>query len=140
MAYTAGSRQPCPHARTFMQISEQTVFNNITEHTRSDQFSAAEQILGELRDRLEAQVMREPLFHYPAATGDHWCVRDVYDHAILALKGLAAMHQQAVPEPPRQQLISREGIVIDLEDKIQTNRAETHLGTDDTQPGNRNTR
>jgi hypothetical protein len=137
MAYTAGSRQPCPHARTFMQISEQTVFNNITEHTRSDQFSAAEQILGELRDRLEAQVMREPLFHYPAATGDHWCVRDVYDHAILALKGLAAMHQQAVPEPAKQQLISRKGVVIDLEDTIQTSTDDTELGIEDTSPERR---
>jgi hypothetical protein len=137
MAYTSGSRSTCPHARTFIQISEQTVFNNITEHTRSDQFSAAEQILGELRDRLEAQVMREPLFHYPAATGDHWCVRDVYDHAILALKGLAAMHQQEVAQPPRQQLISRKGVVIDLEDTIQTSTDDTELGIEDTSPERR---
>jgi hypothetical protein len=140
MAYTAGSLPPCPHARTFTQIAEQTIFSKITEHTRPDQFSAAEAILGELRDRLEAQVARQPLFHYPAATGDHWCVRDVYDHAIMTLAGLAAMHQQAVPEPPKQQLISREGIVIDLEDKIRTNKDETHLGTDDTEPDNRNSR
>ena len=138
MAYTAASRPPCPHARTFIQIAEQTIFNNITPATTPDQFSAAEEILRQLCHRLEAQV---DMFHYPAVTGDHWCVRDVYDHAVLALAGLAAMHQQEVaPPPPRQQLITREGIVIDLEEKIQTNRAETHLGTDDTQPGNRNTR
>jgi hypothetical protein len=137
MAYTSGSRPTCPHARTFIQIAEQTIFNNITPQTTSDQFDAATDILARLCQRLEAQV---DMFHYPEATGNHWCVRDVYDHAVLALAGLAAMHQQAVPEPPRQQLISREGIVIDLEDKIQTNRAETHLGTDDTQPGNKNTR
>jgi hypothetical protein len=137
MAYSAGSRQPCPHARTFMQIAEQTIFSKITEHTRPDQFTSAEEILQQLCQRLEAQV---DMFHYPAATGDHWCVRDVYDHAVLALAGLAAMHQQAVPEPPKQQLITKEGIVIDLEEKLQTNRDETHLGTDDTQPGNRNTR
>ncbi len=137
MAYTAGSRPTCPHARTFIQIAEQTIFNKITPATTSDQFTTAEEILLQLCHRLESQV---DMFHYPAATGDHWCVRDVYDHAVLALKGLPAMHQQAEPQPPRQQLISREGIVIDLEDKIQTNRAETHLGTDDTQPGNRNTR
>jgi hypothetical protein len=137
MAYTAGSRPPCPHARTFIQIAEQTIFNKITEHTRPDQFDAAADILAQLCERLEAQV---DMFHYPAATGDHWCVRDVYDHAVLALKGLAAMHQQAVPEPPKQQLITKDGIVIDLEEKLQTNRAETHLGTDDTQPGTRKTR
>jgi hypothetical protein len=137
MAYTSGSRSPCPHARTFIQIAEQTIFNKITEHTHPDQFTLAEEILLQLCQRLEAQV---DMFHYPAATGDHWCVRDVYDHAVLALAGLAAMHQQAVPEPPKQQLITKEGIVIDLEEKLQTNRTETHLGTDDTQPGNRNMR
>ncbi len=137
MAFTSGSRPTCPHARTFIQIAEQTIFNKITPVTTAEQYAAAAEILRQLRDRLEAQV---DMFHYPAATGDHWCVRDVYDHAVLALAGLAAMHQQAVPEPPKQQLITRDGIVMDLEDKIQTNRAETHLGTDDIQPGNRNTR
>ena len=137
MAYTSGSRSTCPHARTFIQIAEQTIFSKITEHTRPDQFTTAEEILQQLCHRLEAQV---DMFHYPAASGDHWCVRDVYDHVVLALAGLAAMHQQAVPEPPKQQLINREGIIIDLEDKIQTNRDETHLGTDDTQPDTRMTR
>jgi hypothetical protein len=137
MAYSAGSWSPCPHARTFMQISEQTIFSKITEHTRPEQFAAAAEILLQLCQRLEAQV---DMFHYPAATGDHWCVRDVYDHAVLALKGLAAMHQQAVPEPPKQQLITKDGIVMDLEEKLQTNRTETHLGTGDAQPGNRNMR
>ncbi len=131
MAYSAGSRQPCPHARTFMQIAEQTVFSKITEHTRSDHFTAAEEILQQLCHRLEAQV---DMFHYPAATGDHWCVRDVYDHAMFALKGLAAMHQQAVPELPRQQLISRKGVVIDLEDAIQTSTDDTELGIEGTPP------
>jgi hypothetical protein len=139
MAYTSGSRPTCPPARTYIQIAEQTIFAKITAHTTEQQFLAAEEILLQLCQRLEAQVDAD-MFHYPAATGDHWCVRDVYDHAVLALTGLAAMHQQAVPEPPKQQLISREGIVIDLEDKIQTNRAATHLGTDDTQPDNRNPR
>jgi hypothetical protein len=137
MAYTAGSRPTCPHARTFIQIAEQTIFSKITEHTRPDQFDAAEDILIQLCQRLEAQV---DMFHYPAATGDHWCVRDVYDHAVLALKGLAAMHQQAVPEPPRQQLITRTGVVIDLEDSIQTSADETDLGIEGTQPPRRTAR
>jgi hypothetical protein len=137
MAYTLGSQPTCPHARTYIQIAEQTIFHKISSQTTAEQFTSAAEILRQLCDRLEAQV---DMFHYPAASGDHWCVRDVYDHAVLALKGLAAMHQQAEPQPPRQQLISREGIVIDLEDKIQTNRTETHLGTDDARPNNRNTR
>jgi hypothetical protein len=129
MAYTAGTRPTCPHARTFLQIADQTIFAKITPATTADQYTAAEEILRELCQRLEAQV---DMFHHPAATGDHWCVRDVYDHAVLALKGLSAMHQQEVAPPPRQQLISREGIVIDLEDKIQTNTEDTDLGTDDS--------
>jgi hypothetical protein len=137
MAYTAGSRSPCPHARTFIQIAEQTIFSKITEHTRPDQFSAAEEILLQLCQRLEAQV---DMFHYPAATGNHWCVRDVYDHAVLALAGLAAMHQQAVPEPPRQQLITRTGVVIDLEDTIQTSTEETDLGIEGRAPDRRTER
>jgi hypothetical protein len=137
MAYSAATKPACPHARTFIQIAEQTIFNKITPATTSDQFDAAADILAQLCQRLEAQV---DMFHYPAVTGDHWCVRDVFDHAVLALAGLAAMHQQVVPEPPKQQLITKEGIVMDLEEKIHTNRDETHLGTDDTQPGNRNMR
>ena len=129
MAYTSGSRPTCPHARTYIQIAEQVIFSKITEHTRPDQFTTAEEILQQLCHRLEAQV---DMFHYPAATGDHWCVRDVYDHAVLALAGLAAMHQQVVPEPPRQQLISKTGVVIDLEDTIQTSTDDTDLGIDDS--------
>jgi hypothetical protein len=125
MTYTSGSQPTCPHARTFIQISEQIIFNKITPSTTLDQFTAGEEILQQLCQRLEAQV---DMFHYPAATGDHWCVRDVYDHAVLALKGVAAMHQQAVPEFPRQQLISKSGIVIDLEDAIQTSTEATDLG------------
>jgi hypothetical protein len=137
MTYTSGSRSTCPHARTFMQIAEQTIFNKITEHTNLDQFSAAEDILTQLCQRLEAQV---DMFHYPAATGDHWCVRDVYDHAVLALKGLAAMHRQAIPEPARQQLITRKGVVIDLEDTIQTSTDNTELGIEGTPPPRRTDR
>jgi hypothetical protein len=131
MTYTAGSRPTCPHARTFIQIAEQTIFNKITAATTSDKFSTAENILLQLCHRLEAQV---DMFHYPAASGDHWCVRDVYDHAVLALAGLAAMHQQEVPEPPRQQLISKTGVVIDLEDTIQTSTEDTELGIEEDSP------
>jgi hypothetical protein len=125
MTYTSGSRSTCPHARTFIQIAEQTIVNKITPATTPDQFDAAKDILAQLCHRLEAQV---DMFHYPAATGDHWCVRDVYDHAVLALKGITAMHQQEVAPPPRQQLISKSGIVIDLEDAIQTSTEATDLG------------
>jgi hypothetical protein len=131
MTYTAGSRPTCPHSRTFIQIAEQTIFNKITPQTTADQFDAATDILAQLCQRLAAQVDAD-MFHYPAATGDHWCVRDVYEHAVLALTGRAAMHQQEGAQPPKQQLISRSGVVIDLEDTIQTNATETELGNTDT--------
>jgi hypothetical protein len=134
MAYTAGSRPPCPHARTFIQIAEQTIFSKITEHTTPEQFDAATDILARLCQRLEAQV---DMFHYPAATGDHWCVRDVYDHAVLALAGLAAMHQQPAPEPTNQQVVTVEGVVIDVEERFRTSAVETDIGTENTPPDNR---
>jgi hypothetical protein len=74
------------------------------------------------------------------STGDHWCVRDVYDHAILALKGIAAMHQQEVAPPPRQQLISKTGVIIDLEDAIQTSTEATDLGIAEPPPDQRTSR
>jgi hypothetical protein len=129
MAYTSGSRPTCPHARTYIQISEQTIFAKITPATTPDQFTAAAEILCQLRDRIEAQV---DMFHYPAASGDHWCVRDVYDHAVLALKGIAAMHQQEVAPPSPQRLITREGIIVDLAEHLETSTEETDLGTDDS--------
>jgi hypothetical protein len=137
MAYTSGSRPTCPPARTYIQIAEQTIFAKITAHTTEQQFLAAEEILLQLCQRLESQV---DMFHYPAATGDHWCVRDVYDHAVLALAGLAAMHQQAVPQPPRQQLISKTGVVIDLEDAMQTSTEATDLGRAEPPPDRRTSR
>jgi hypothetical protein len=134
MAYTAGTRPTCPHARSFLQIAEQTIFNKITPATTAEQYAAAAEILRQLRDRLEAQV---DMFHYPAATGDYWCVRDIYEHAVLALAGLASMHQQAVPQPPRQQLITKTGVVIDLEDAMQTSTEATDLGRAEPPPDRR---
>jgi hypothetical protein len=40
--------------------------------------------------------------------------------------------QPAPPPAPTQQLITRDGIVKDLEKKIQTSTEETVLGTDDS--------
>jgi hypothetical protein len=60
-------------------------------------------------------------------------------YAAFRLKNLEIM-QEPVPPPPAQQLITREGIVIDLEEQIRTSTEETFLGSDDTTPDNGNTR
>jgi hypothetical protein len=65
-------------------------------------------------------------------------VKDIYIHASAILKNRAIL-QQAPPPPPTQQLISREGAVIDLEEHVKTSNEETYLGTDDTAPTNGNT-
>jgi hypothetical protein len=58
-------------------------------------------------------------------------VRDVYEDARARLENLAIM--QPKPHPPSaQQGITREGIVVDLEERTQTSSQETDLGIDDS--------
>jgi hypothetical protein len=130
-------RQLCSFAYTFAQIADQSIFSHITDRTTPEQLQAAQQSLRELCARLESQM---DWSHYPAAYGTpHSCVRDVYTDAEFRLTNLRIMRQQA-PEPAKQQLITREGIVIDLEERIHTSAEDTYLGTDDNLPDNGNTR
>ena len=48
--------------------------------------------------------------------------------------------QEPAPSPPTQQVITSEGIVIDLEEKAQTSTEETDLGTEDSPFANWNGR
>jgi hypothetical protein len=89
---------------------------------------AAQQNLLALCQRLESQM---DMFHYPAATGMHHCVQDVYADAAFRLENFAIMQEPLQPAPT-QQLISREGAVIDLEERIETSSEETDVGTDDS--------
>jgi hypothetical protein len=128
--YEEQYRRLCPLSRTFAQIADQSIFGKISEQTTQEQFAKAQQSLLELCQRLEAQV---DLFHYPAAYGQpHSCVRDLYLHAAAHLENLAIMHVPVQPAAPKQQLITTEGVVIDLEGKIQTNTDETDVGTADS--------
>jgi hypothetical protein len=122
-------RPRCPFARTFLQIAEQTIFAHVTDRTTPDMYEAALQSLLELCHRLESQV---GLFHFPSAVGIHVCVQDAYLEAAFRLKNLAIMQQPPLSEPaqPTQQVITREGIVRDVEEKIQTSTEETDLGRD----------
>jgi hypothetical protein len=130
--YEEQYRRLCSYARTFAQIADQSIFSQISEHTTPAQFDLALQNLKALCERLEAQV---DLFHYPAAYGQpHSCVRDLYLHAAAHLENLAIMHVPVQPPPPKQQLITREGAVIDLEEHVQTSSEETDMGTEDSSP------
>jgi hypothetical protein len=87
----------------------------------------AQQNLLALCQRLESQM---DIFHYPASTSMHHCVQDIYTDAAFRLENLAIM-QEPAPPAPKQQLISREGAVIDLEERVQTSRNETDAGSED---------
>jgi hypothetical protein len=121
-------RNLCSFAYTCAQIAEQTIFARITDSTTPDQFMVAQQNLLALCQRLESQM---DMFHYPAASGLHHCVQDIYTEAAFRLENLAIM-QPPAPPAPKQQLLSREGAVIDLEKQVETSTEETNLGTDDS--------
>jgi hypothetical protein len=128
----------CSHARTFAHVADQSIFSKITDQTTPEQFEAAQYSLLNLCQRLEANL---DMFHYPSAVGTHQCVRDVYTEAAYHLKHLAIMQPEPLPAPPpRQQVITIEGIVVDLEEELRTSREETYLGMDDTDPDTRDTR
>jgi hypothetical protein len=130
--YEEQYRRLCSYARTFADIADKTIFSQISEFTTPDQFDLALQNLRALCQRLEAQV---DLFHYGQAYGtSHSCVIDIYTDAEFRLKNLAIMHQKVEQQPPKQQLITNEGAVIDLEDRVQTSTEETDTGTADSSP------
>ncbi len=128
-------RNLCSFAFTYAQIIEQTIFARINDRTTSQQYEAALQSLGELCRRFERQM---DWSHYPASHGMHSCLRDVLTDAEFRLKNLAIM--QSAPPPPPQQLITREGIIIDVEESVSTSSVETELGAEDAPPANRNGR
>jgi hypothetical protein len=128
-------RNLCSAAFTYAQIIEQTIFARITDRTTPEQLEAALQSVGELCQRLEREL---DWSHYPASHGLHACVRDVYTDAEFRLRNLALMYQPA--PPAKQQEVTVEGVVIDVEERIQTSAVETDLGTEDAPPQNWNGR
>jgi hypothetical protein len=132
----ASYKHLCSPAYSYAQILERTIFAKITDQTTPEQFQSAQQSLILLCREIEAQL---DWTHYPAVTGTHQCVRDIYTDAAFRLKNLALLQPAPQPPPPAQQLITREGIVIDLEERIQTSAEDTYLGTDDNLPDNETT-
>jgi hypothetical protein len=128
----------CVLSDSFYYTSRDAVFRQLRTDMTKEQWQAALESLTRLRDELVQALY--PM-HYGSLVGRHRCVDHLYREAQARLRSLEIMQPAPKPPPPpKQQLITKEGIVMDLEEKLQTNRAETHLGTDDTQPGNRNTR
>ena len=128
----------CAASDSFYRIVRETIFQQVTKETTVEQWQAAMESLTRLRDELQQAIY--PM-HYGSLVGSHRCLDHVLREAVARLRALEIM--QPVPKPPpppKQQLITREGVVLDLENKIQTNRAETHLGTDATQSDTRKTR
>jgi hypothetical protein len=121
-------RTLCRDSYTVAKLIEQTIFAKITPDTTPDQFTAAQQSLLQLCQRFEHTP---DFFHYAAISGSHQCVRDVYEDARARLENLAIM--QPKPQPPSvQQGITRDGIVINLEERAQTSETETDVGIEDS--------
>jgi hypothetical protein len=135
--WTLPSRYPiCPQADSFHRTAQDAIFRQLSGATSPEQFQAAQASLELLRAELEQQL---PWTHYGFSVGTHRCVRDLYKEASARLRNLALLQPTPQP-PPAQQLITREGIVIDLEERIQTSREETDLGTDDNPSDNGSSR
>jgi hypothetical protein len=136
--WTLPARYPlCAFADAFYRTARDSIFSQLTAVTTPEQFQAAQESLLLLREELEQDM---PAMHYGAQVDTRRCVGDLYKEASARLRSLAVLHPVPQPPAPGQQLITREGIVIDLEEKIQTSTQETDLGTGDTPPDRRNTR
>jgi hypothetical protein len=122
-------RRLCSFAYTFAQIADQSIFGHITDRTTPEQVQAAQHSLLQLCQRLEAQM---DMFHYPAATGMHSCVRDIYTDAAFRLKNLVLLQPAPPPQlAPRKQPLTPEEVVNNLEQALQTSPKETFLGRND---------
>jgi hypothetical protein len=126
----------CDLFERLLEIAEVSIFQQLPDAITPAQVQVALTSLWELRQELVAEA-KANRFHFAAATGSrHRCADAAYQHACYRLKFLSQLPKG---RQPAQQLITREGIVIDLEEKIQTSTQETDLGTEDTPPDRRNT-
>jgi hypothetical protein len=122
----------CSVADSFYRIVRETIFQQVTKETTVEQWQAAQESLTRLRDELQQAIY--PM-HYGSLVGGHRCLDHVFREAVARLRALEIMQPvPPPPPPPSQQVITREGIVRDVEEKIQTSTAETDLGSDATLP------
>jgi hypothetical protein len=118
----------CTVADSFYRTVRETIFQQLTTETTAAQWQAAQESLTRLRDESQQDIY--PM-HYGSLVGRHRCLDQVFREAVARLRGLQIMQPAPQPPPPpSQQVITREGIVRDVEEKIQTSTAETDLGSD----------
>jgi hypothetical protein len=117
----------CVFSDSFYRTVREAIFQQLTKTAPPEQFQAAQESLLRLRDEL---VQDMPAMHYGSLVGTHRCVNHLFKEARARLRGLEIMQLPPPPPPaPKQQLITREGVVIALEEKLQTSSEETDLGT-----------
>jgi hypothetical protein len=109
----------------------QAIFLRLSDRTTAAQFQAAQESLAAYCAALEKNLHWT---HYGLSVGKHVCVKEVYQEACARLQSLATVR----PEPaPLLRVITREGIIIDREETIESSDVETDLGADDS-PFDRN--
>ena len=124
----------CTFSDSFYRTVREAIFQQVTKETTAAQWQAALERLELLRDELVQSLY--PM-HYGSLVGRHRCIDHVFREAVARLRSLEIMQPVPKPPPPKQQLITREGVVRDLAEKIQTSTEQTDLGTDPQSPENR---
>jgi hypothetical protein len=123
----------CREARQYALIADEAIAK-ITPQTSPAQIQAVLQALQSLYETLEAG---KSMFHQADSPGHgiHPCLREVFRNACCKLEIIGRIQPEPKPEPPpKQQLITLSGVVIDLEEEYYTSREETDLGAEDTPP------
>jgi hypothetical protein len=117
----------CSFSDCFYRTVREMIFQQLTTQTTPEQWQAAQESLVRLRNELQQAIY--PM-HYGSLVGSHRCLDHLYREAVARLRGLEIMQPVPQPPPPRHQVITPEGIVRDLEEKIQSSTQETDLGSD----------
>jgi hypothetical protein len=121
---------PCPYAKEFRSIAQETIFARVTATTTQEDFARFQQSMLSLYQSLTERMKKE-IFHFPTArTGRHRCVRTEYEQAYHRLKNLALLNEKQ-PEAPREPLRTLEDVVRDLGDPFQPTPDEIPLGIDE---------
>jgi hypothetical protein len=117
------------------------LFSQVTDRTTPAQFAAAQQILLERKEQLDAELRARGRFHYASSSGGlHSCVPQVYEDAKTRLRLLSQLQQPPESSTRRQPPRSADDVVNDIASLADAVKrpGDTFLGegrTDDTAPG-----
>jgi hypothetical protein len=128
----------CDPAQAFVQLVEQSILSKFTPHLRvsPEQVQAAKDVL---QAYYEQRLATLGLTHYPAASGSHQCLTDVFQELSFRISalGLRPPEKEQAPEPAAvQPLLSDAEVVTNLRRLAadQTRRRGTYLGQEIPQP------